>query len=118
MVDGRKSKDQRKKSMLHYLKLGFKYALLFILVAFVMGIIYGALGGVFLAPAFAFVSLVGVFVILNFPIAAIALLINILLHPFKKSSLRTYRYFTFSFCFLVVFGFFFLIMKLSEFTIY
>ena len=99
----------------HFTK-GCKYALYFMAVAAVMGFIFGAFGGVWLAPAFVAISYVGIFVVLNFSIALILALINLLPTLFNKGSKRLMRYFTYSLAFLMVFLAYFALLKYTGFA--
>jgi hypothetical protein len=94
---------------------GIKYALYFMAVSAVMGFIYGAFGGIWIAPAFVAISYVGIFVTLNFVFALILGVINLFPALFKKGSKRLSRYFSFSLAFLLVFLTYFVILKYSGF---
>jgi hypothetical protein len=100
------------------LLFGVKYALLFFALAGLMGAIFGLFGGIFVSPALAFITIVGVFVILNFLVAVVVQIINLLLYPFKKSSKKITKYFTYSLSFLFVFGLYFLFMKYSNIQVF
>ncbi|MEL6824456.1 MAG: hypothetical protein AAFP70_22075 [Calditrichota bacterium] len=102
------------KRLTEYFRLGFKYALIFLVVSGVMGAIYGLFGLRFYGPVVFAISLTGIFVILNFPFALIAFLGNVLLMPFSKSSTVISRYFVYSLSFLIVFGVHFVIFKLLD----
>lgn len=95
--------------------LGAKYALVFMLAAALMGFIYGALGGIWVAPPFVSISYVGIFVVVNFVFALVLGLLNLLLGIFGKGSKRLFRYFTFSLAFALVFLSYFAILKFSGF---
>lgn len=96
----------------HFIR-GSKYALYFMVVAALMGFIYGAIGGIWIAPAFVSVSYVGIFVVINFVFALILGMLNLLPGIFGKGSQRLFRYFTFSLAFLLVFLVYFAILKFS-----
>ena len=93
--------------------LGFKYALLFLLISAVMGLIYGAFGGRLISPMFVGITYVGIFVILNFFVALILGVVNLIPSAFGKGSTQLSKYFTMSFSFFIVFFSFFLLLKLS-----
>jgi hypothetical protein len=102
------------KEFLNYFAIGFKYAVIFWVVAGLMGVIYGLFGLMIWSPAIFSISLVGVFVILNFPFALIAFVINLFFLPFSKSSKVILRYFAYSVSFLVVFGLHFVAFKILD----
>lgn len=108
---------QNIKPILHYFAshfiLGVKYALYFMAVAAVMGFIYGAFGGIWIAPVFVSVSYVGIFVVINFVFAFIFGVLNLIPGIFGKGSQRLFRYFTFSLAFLLVFLAYFAVLKFS-----
>lgn len=93
---------------------GAKYALIFILVGALMGLFYGIWSGIVIAPIIFAISLTGVFVVLNFPLALILFLLNLFPSVFKKGSARLNRYFIFSLAFLMVYFMFFLLFKVLE----
>ena len=95
--------------------LGVRYALYFLVVAAVMGFIYGALGAIWIAPAFVAISYLGIYVIINFVFAFLFALINLFPATFNKGSKRLSRYFAYSFAFLIVFLLYFAILKYSGF---
>jgi len=95
--------------------LGIKYALYFLVVSAIMGFIYGAFGGIWLAPAFVAVSYVGIFVLINFVFAFVLGVLNLLPSIFGRGSKTLSRYFLFSLAFLVVFLAYFAILKFSGF---
>jgi len=80
-----------------------------------MGFIYGAFGGIWLAPAFVAVSYVGIFVLINFVFAFVLGVLNLLPSIFGRGSKTLSRYFLFSLAFLVVFLAYFAILKFSGF---
>ncbi|MEL7120444.1 MAG: hypothetical protein AAFO07_13420 [Bacteroidota bacterium] len=92
---------------------GAKYALWFVLLGAVMGLIYGAFGGVLLQPALFSVAITGIMVVLNFIIALIVFLPNVLFMIFKRSSKLIHRYFGLSLGFLIVYLAFFALLKFS-----
>lgn len=92
---------------------GLKYALLFMGVSAIMGMIYGLFGLTIISPMFFAVALVAIFVILNFPFALIAFVLNIFPSFFKQGSRAVYRYFAYSFAFLIVFMLYFTAIKFS-----
>lgn len=110
-----------KASFLDFFKLfglGIKYALYFFGVAAIMGFVFGAIGGVWLAPAFVAVSYLGIFVLINFFFAFVLGMLNFFPAIFGKGSKMLNRYFTFSLAFLVVFLAYFALLKLSNVTIF
>ncbi|WP_293312007.1 PepSY-associated TM helix domain-containing protein [Pedobacter sp. UBA5917] len=83
-------------------KSGFKYALIILLISFVMGALYGLPSGIIIQPAVFVVAFSCVMVCLNFICALLSELFNILfLLPFKKGSHKVTRYFALSTAFLV-----------------
>jgi len=100
---------------INHFNLGFKYALYFMVVAALMGFIYGAFGGIWIAPAWVAVSYVGIFVLINFAFAFLLGMLNLIPAIFGRSSKRLTRYFSFSLAFLVVFFAYFAILKFSGF---
>lgn len=96
------------------IKQGFIYALYVYLGAIIMGAIYGMFGLIFIGPSIFAASLVGIVVILNFPIAFVIWVINVILHMFTKHSNVVYRYFKYSFAFFVLFMVHFSIIKFFD----
>ncbi|MEO1256344.1 MAG: hypothetical protein AAFY41_15855, partial [Bacteroidota bacterium] len=106
--------DRIKSSFSYFVNhftLGIKYALYFMIVAAAMGFIFGAFGGIWLAPVFVAISYVGIFVTLNFAFALVLGIINLFPALFKKGSKRLARYFSFSLAFLLLFLTYFAILK-------
>jgi len=95
--------------------LGVKYAHYFMVASAIMGFIYGAFGGIWIAPALVAVSYVGIFVLINFVFAFVVGVLNLITSIFGKGSKRLSRYFSFSLAFLVVFLAYFAILKFSGF---
>jgi len=93
--------------------LGFKYAGYFIVIAALMGAIYGVFGGRIISPMFVGVAYLGIFVLLNLPFAIIAGFINIFPSLFKKGRPRMTRYVAMSLSFSMVFLSYFLLIKYS-----
>jgi len=86
------------------LKKGFVYALWLALIAAVMGILYGLISGIVLQPAVFTIAFCCTLVVINFVVALLCFLFNLLfLAPFKKGSRRLVRYFALSFSFFAVF---------------
>jgi len=102
-------------SFIHLFNLGLKYALFFMATAALMGFIYGAIGGIWVAPAWVAVSYVGIFVLINFVFAFLLGVLSLLPCIFGKGSKRLTRYFSFSSAFLIVFLTYFAILKFSGF---
>lgn len=99
-------------------KLGIRYGLYFLAVGFGMGAIYGLFGGLFLQPALFATSLIGIFCLMNFPASVVAILVNLLLALFKKSSRPVYRYFGLSLGFALVYLLFFYVLHVSHVSIF
>jgi len=100
---------------INHFSLGFKYAMYFMGAAAIMGFIYGAFGGIWVAPALVAVSYVGIFVLINFVFAFVVGVLNLISGIFGRGSKRLIRYFSFSLAFLMVFLAYFLILKFSGF---
>ncbi len=87
-----------------YLKKGLKYAFMTLAAAFVSGILYGLISGVVWQPALFGVVYIGITVLLNFFVAVIALIFNMLfIFPFRKTYKTVYKFFLLSVVFAVVF---------------
>lgn len=92
------------KCFLANFKAGFRYALWFVLVGLVMGALYGLLSGVIIQPAVFAVTYTTFFVVMNFVVALLVYVINVLfLSPFRKGSRAIVRYFAISLAFVLVF---------------
>ncbi|RXK86612.1 PepSY-associated TM helix domain-containing protein [Filimonas effusa] len=86
------------------LKAGFKYAVWFVVIGFVMGALYGLFSGVIIQPAIFAVTFTTFIVIMNFAVALPVYAINVvILSPFKKGSRSVVRYFAISLAFLLVY---------------
>lgn len=86
------------------LKKGLIYAGWFILLSMVMGALYGLISGRPLQPAVFSVAFSTTLVVLNFAVALLCMIVQLLfLFPFKKSSRSISRYFAFSLGFLLAF---------------
>ena len=83
-------------------KSGFKYAIVILLISFMMGALYGLPSGIIIQPAIFVMAFSCVMVCLNFICASLSETFNILfLLPFKKGSHKITRYFALSTAFLV-----------------
>ena len=96
----------------HTFLRGMKYAAYFVIIGGAMGIVYGLFGGNVVSPAVATVSLTGVFVVLNFIVAIIISMINLILYIFRASPSWSLRYIIYSTAFLIVFMLFFALLHL------
>jgi hypothetical protein len=85
------------------LKKGLVYAGWFILVSMVMGALYGAISGRPLQPAVFSVAFTTTLVVLNFAVALVSMVIQLLLSIFRKSSRAISRYFAWSLAFALAF---------------
>lgn len=86
------------------LKCSFKYALWTLLITAVMGALYGILSGIVIQPAVFGIAFTTVLVVLNFLVALLCIVFNIIfLVPFKKGSRLVVKYFSLSLGFFVVF---------------
>lgn len=93
-------------------KTGLKYALMFMVVAASMGFVYGAFGGVVLAPMLFAITVVGIFSCMNFVIALLVAGIPLLfISILKKRAPKLVRYFAISLSFFVVYLPFFALLK-------
>lgn len=89
---------------LQQMKNGFKYAAWVLLVTAVMGVLYGVFSGIIVQPAVFGIAFTTVLVVINFAVALLCILFNIIfLAPFKKGSLMLVRYFSLSLGFCIVF---------------
>lgn len=101
-----------------HVKSGVRYALYFLGIAFVMGLVYGVFGGLVLEPGLFATSLVGIFCIINFPVSILAVLVNLVLALFKKSSPPVYRYFGLSLGFAIVYLAYFYAMHIVHVNVF
>ena len=86
------------------LKAGFRYALWFVVVGFVMGALYGLFSGVIIQPAVFAVTFTTFVVVMNFVVALLVYAINVVIFsPFRRGSSAIVRYFAISLAFLLVF---------------
>ncbi|MFT3703059.1 MAG: PepSY-associated TM helix domain-containing protein [Agriterribacter sp.] len=89
---------------LQQLTYGFKYALWILLVTAVMGVSYGIVSGIIVQPAIFGIAYTTVLVVINFVIAFLCFLFNIIfLSPFGRGSRMLIRYFSLSLGFCTVF---------------
>lgn len=100
------------------IKAGIRYALYFLGIGFMMGAIYGAFGGLVFQPALFASSLIGIFCLMNFPISVLALLVNLLMAIFSKSSRPIYRYAGLSLGFALVYLLYFYALHLAHINIF
>lgn len=100
------------------MKRGFKYAGMFMVVVGAMGMIYGLFGGLFITPMMFAMTLLGIFVVLNFPIALILGVINLFPSLFRRGSKRLQRYFALSLSFTLVFLAFFAVLKFANIEVF
>lgn len=99
------------KSFMVTLRAGFRYALWFVLISAVMGVLYGLFSGIVLQPAVFAIVYTAVFVLLNFVVALPVWCFNLIfLMPFGKGSRGIQRYFALSLSFAVVFLFCYLLL--------
>lgn len=89
---------------LQQLKKGFKYALWMLLITVIMGVLYGMLSGIIIQPAIFGIAFTTVLIAINFAIAFLCFLFNLIfLVPFKKGNRMLVRYFSLSLGFCVIF---------------
>jgi uncharacterized iron-regulated membrane protein len=94
-----------------HLKQGLRYALWTLLIIMVMGVLYGVLSGIVVQPAVFGIAYTTVFVIINFIIALVCFVFNVLfLAPFRKGKAILVKFFSLSFGFLIVFLFAYLLL--------
>lgn len=103
---------------LFQVRSGASYALYFMVIAFFMGAIYGAFGGLTLEPAFFSVSLVGIFCVLNFIVSVIATLLGAPLLMLRKDVTPLFRYFSLSLGFAVVYLTYFYLLHLLKLEVF
>ena len=90
-------------------KRGIKYGLIFMLFAIIMGFMYGIFGGQIFRPIVAFITIIGIFAIINFAFTVLALV------PFffwKKKRSFLGKYIGISLGFIVVYFPLFILIKL------
>lgn len=93
-----------KKSFSYHFKKGIKYALLLLVCSFLAGTLYGMISGVVIQPALFAVLYTGISIFVNFIIATLVFIFNLLFFmPFKRSKKSIIKYFTLSFAFLIIF---------------
>jgi hypothetical protein len=100
------------------IKLGIYYALYFLGIGLIMGAVFGLFGGLVLQPALFAASLIGIFCLMNFPASIIAVLVNLILAIFKKSSRPIYRYFGLSLGFALVYITYFYLLHLLHINVF
>jgi uncharacterized iron-regulated membrane protein len=87
-----------------YFKKGIRYALLLLVAAFISGALYGLLSGVIIQPALFCVLYTGICIVVNFIIALLVFMANLVfLAPFKRSKRNVFKYFSFSLALTLVF---------------
>jgi len=87
-----------------YFKKGIRYALLLLAAAFAAGALYGLISEIIIQPALFSVLYTGICIIVNFIIALLVFIINLLFFaPFKRSKRNTFKYFSVSLAFVLVF---------------
>lgn len=88
----------------YYFRKGAWYAVLLLVAAFVSGALYGLVSGIIIQPALFAVLYTGICVIVNFIIALLVFIVNLLfLAPFKRSKRNTFKYFSLSLALVLVF---------------
>ena len=92
---------------------GIKYALIFMLVAAVMGVLYGLISGVIIKPALFSITLLGVFVSVNLLFAIIAMVPFLVMKIAKRQTTKISRYIGLSFGFFTVFFPFFILLRFT-----
>lgn len=99
-------------------RAGIRYALYFMVIGFIMGMIYGLFGGVYIVPGLFAVALIGIFCVMNFVVALLAAIVNLILALIKKSNRRVFRYFGLSLGFVVVFLLFFYAIHIFQIEVF
>lgn len=90
---------------------GFRYALWLLLISVVSGALYGVFSGIVIRPAVFAIAFTAILVVMNFIVAFLFFLINILfMAPFKKGSRRIIKYFALSLSFMIVFTIVYLLL--------
>lgn len=88
---------------LYYFRKGLKYALMLLAAAFVCGLLYGLISGIWIQPAFFAVLYAGISIIVNFVIALLVAIITLVAFaPFRLGK-NVAKYLSLSFAFLLVF---------------
>lgn len=105
--------------MIYSLKLGIRYAMIFMLIAAAMGFIFGIFGGVILQPMLFSIVIVGIVVCMNFVISLIIVPLPMLLGKIlKKKTNDIVRYFALSLGFFIVYFPVFVILRLLPFAVF
>jgi len=90
--------------LVYNMKQGFRYALYVFLISMIMGALYGLVSGIIIQPALFTIAFSTVFVAINFAVALLVILFNIIfLAPFGKGKLILIRYFGLSLSFVIVY---------------
>ncbi|MDN5202769.1 hypothetical protein QQ008_15375 [Fulvivirgaceae bacterium BMA10] len=82
---------------------GVKYAGIFMVIVSIMGALYGLISGVVFGPAIFAITIVGVFVSMNFAVAIASLVPYLLLVVSKRKARLLARYIALSIGFFIVF---------------
>ena len=111
---GKQAKSQKKTSSFGYLKRGVQYGAITLVVAFLMGGIFGIFHLQPLQPAMAFASLTGVIVFLNMILAILLIVFWFLVYIFLRRKFVIPKYFLTSMGFTVVYFLFFGLLKITN----
>lgn len=97
--------DENRRNTFNYnFSKGLKYALYFLAFSFIAGALYGIISGVILPPAIFAVLYTGISICVNFIIALLVFIFNLLFFmPFKRSKKSVVKYFALSLAFVIVF---------------
>jgi uncharacterized iron-regulated membrane protein len=88
----------------YYFKRSCRYALLLLAYSFAAGALYGLISGVVVQPGLFAVLYTGIAIIVNFIVALLVFIFNLLfLAPFKRSKRSVFKYFSVSLAFAVIF---------------
>lgn len=88
----------------YYFRKGAWYAVLLLVAAFVSGALYGLISGIIIQPALFAVLYTGICIIVNFIVALLTFIVNLLfLAPFRRSKRNIFKYFSLSLAFALVF---------------
>lgn len=88
----------------YYFRKGMKYGGMLLLSSFIAGALYGLISGIVLQPGLFGVVYTGISIFVNFLVALLVILFNLLfLVPSRRSVKSTYKYFSLSLALVIVF---------------
>ncbi|MCH2043242.1 MAG: hypothetical protein MK212_03820 [Saprospiraceae bacterium] len=99
-------------------KRGLKYALIFMVIAAIMGALFGLISGIILQPAIVSITFVGIFSAINYAVAILSLIPLLVLSLIGKKTVALKRYFALSSGFICVYLPLFILIKYIPVTLY